>query len=72
MRVTFLKSEFAKSWTAIIQTRKRHPAPHTTIGAFGMAVLWYYPERHLAVSIWSPSWARHFPLLGPRKLSFER
>ena len=38
---------------------------------YGVALLWYKPERRLSVSLWSRTMSRNVRLFGPRKLSFE-
>jgi hypothetical protein len=39
---------------------------------YGVALLFYKPERRLSISIWTRRWSRNIRLCGPRKLSWER
>lgn len=73
MKVETLGPDFTGSWTRAIQSDAFHEfVPGTLHAAFGVAVLWYKPERRLSVSIWTRAGARNFRLWGPRKLSWQR
>lgn len=73
MRVENRGVDFTGSWTVAWQSsRFREFVPGTLHPAFGIALLWYKPERRLSVSLWSARGARNMRLWGPRKLSFER
>lgn len=39
---------------------------------YGVALLFYKPERRLSISIWTRAWSRNIRLWGPLKLSWER
>jgi hypothetical protein len=39
---------------------------------YGVALLFYRPERRLSISVWTRTWSRNIRLWGPLKLSWER
>ena len=43
-----------------------------SLPSYGIALLFYRPERRLSVSIWTRTWSRNIRLCGPVKLSWER
>ncbi len=68
------KSIGLDGWTVALQSKAfREFVPGTLYPAFGVALLWYRPERRLSVSVWSKFfYARNYRLWGPRRLSWER
>lgn len=56
----FYKSDFG-SWTLAYQKF-----------GFGVALLFYKPEKRLSISIWSKRWSKNFKIYGPQKLSWEK
>ena len=60
-------------WTRGIVSSQEHALfPTFPYPIFGVALLYYRPERRLSVSIWTRRWSRNVRLFGPRKLSWER
>lgn len=60
-------------WTAAWQSKSLHEfVPGTFHPAFGVALLFYAPERRLSVSIWTRRRSRNIRLCGPCKLSWEK
>jgi hypothetical protein len=73
MQLKTLGPDFTGSWTYLLQSSAFHEfIPGTPYPAFGIALLWYKPERRLSVSVWSRARSYNVRLWGPRKLSFER
>lgn len=75
MRFEITRSDMQPgSWTAAWQSKRFYEfVPGTPYPAFGVALLFYKPERRLSVSIWSRRLGSHnIRLWGPRKLSFQR
>lgn len=65
--------DFTGSWTISWQSLAFHEfIPGTPYAAFGIALLWYKPERRLSVSVWSRFGSKNVRLWGPRLLSWER
>lgn len=42
------------------------------VNNWGLAFMWYRPERRFSVTIWVPGWSRNVRLWGPKKLSWEK
>lgn len=40
--------------------------------SYGIALLFYRPERRLSISVWLPHWSQNYRLWGPRLLSWQR
>lgn len=57
----FNKSEKDGSWTISLEAKR-----------WGVALLWYKPERRLSTSIWCPWNSKNIRLWGPKKLRWER
>jgi hypothetical protein len=70
MQVKYLKS--ISGWSAICESKKfvEH-IPGTPYSAFGIALLFYVPERRLSISIWSSKFSKNIRLWGPHKLRWE-
>jgi hypothetical protein len=61
------------SWTRSIESRRETEyAPGALHSSFGIALLWYKPERRLSVSLWVPIRSWNVLLWGPRTLSWQR
>lgn len=63
-------------WSLAFQSSRFHEfMPGTPYPSFGIALLFYRPERRLSVSLWAHKpgvgWSRNVRLWGPRKLSWE-
>ncbi len=72
MNITKLGPDLSGSWTVSFQSTKFHEfVPGTLHSAFGIALLFYKPEKRLSVSIWSKAGAKNIRLHGPKKLSWE-
>lgn len=73
MKLKLLKRDFTGSWTAYLQSTTFHEfVPGTPYPAFGIALLFYKPEKRLSVSVWNTKRSANLRLWGPKKLSFER
>jgi hypothetical protein len=73
MHLKHLGSDIQGSWTVALQSSNFHEfVPGTPYPAFGIALLFYKPERRLSVSIWTRSRSENLRLWGPRKLSWEK
>ena len=73
MKIEKLGSDLNGSWTVAFQSsRFAEFVPGTLYPAFGIALLWYKPERRLSVSVWCHAGSWNVRLYGPRKLSWQR
>ena len=66
-------------WTFGVASSRYHEfVPGTPYERWGIALLFYRPQRRLSLSVWAGSWrgiggwSRNFRLYGPVKLSWER
>lgn len=73
MKIKTIGPDLSGSFSVAFQSTKFHEfIPGTLYSAFGIALLWYKPERRLSISIWSQKWSNNIRIFGPRKLSWER
>lgn len=76
----FLPTKKSKEgWSVGFGSSRYHEfVPGTPYEAWGIALLWYRPERRLSLSLWFASligiggWSTNIRLWEPRKLSWER
>lgn len=61
------------SFTVGVESSRQRDVGHGfTYSTFGVAVLFYKPERRLSVSLWSIRWSKNICFFGPKKLSWEK
>lgn len=73
MKLMAIGPDLTGSWSRGLESsRYTEFVPGTPYAAFGVALLWYKPERRLSISIWSRSGSWNFRLWGPRLLSWQR
>ena len=69
----FKKTTGVDGWTYSWESKKIVGAVlGYAYSAFGIALLFYRPEKRLSVSIWCPIKSVNIRLWGPRKLSWQR
>lgn len=71
MRIVNIKAVTSHTW-AIQSDRWHEFIPGTDYPAYGIALLWFAPERRLSLSLWNTKRSTNIRLYGPRKLSWER